>query len=108
MPQLGKYSQLGAPQLEPECRMRNPAYRVKNVSTDSKKYPYKYWQWGTVIPLFFQKSSSYTDIPYRPLYTIIRVGGKCLALPVCFIALLGRYVDQNSKCLVVISLCCTE
>ena len=30
-------------------------YRFKNVSTDSKKYPYKCWQLHTGIPLFFLK-----------------------------------------------------
>ena len=36
-------------------------YRFKNVSTDSKKYPYKCWQLDTGIPLFFSK------IQYLPL-----------------------------------------
>ena len=42
-------------------------YRFKNVSTDSKKYPYNCWQLDTGIPLFFSK------IQYLPLYTIHNV-----------------------------------
>ena len=50
-------------------------YGFKNLSTDSKKYPYKCWQLDTGIPLFFSKIQ-YLPLYTIPLYTIMRVSDK--------------------------------
>ena len=50
-------------------------YEFKNLSTDSKKYPYKCWQLDTGIPLFFSKIQ-YLLLYTIPLNTIMRVVQK--------------------------------